>query len=282
MTPEDRLRQAIEARTSRVEPSADALHRIEEKLMDTQTHDNRNRVLIGLGAAAAIVAVVVAAVVLSGDDDEPVVSDDTTTTETSLESTTTTDSTTTTTPFQSVDPTLAVFPDPTTSQRFDDPTAAALAFISDFVGFTNPIMGDFAQGDSRSGEVEVTPFAGGAPTTVLLRQLDDDSWFVIGAVTDSIRLAIPEALDAISSPQPLTGMAHAFEGTVVVRLFADGTQEPIAETFVTGRGDGVLGDFEGELTFTTPAGAAHGVLLLTSGGGEDGGPIAAQAIRVEL
>ncbi len=56
MTPEDRLRQAIEARTSRVEPSADALSRIEEKLMDAQRSDNRKRVLIGLGAAAAVVA----------------------------------------------------------------------------------------------------------------------------------------------------------------------------------------------------------------------------------
>ena len=62
MTPEDRLRQAIEARTSRVEPSADALSRIEEKLMDAQRSDNRKRLLLGLGAAAAVVAVVVGVV----------------------------------------------------------------------------------------------------------------------------------------------------------------------------------------------------------------------------
>ncbi len=61
MTPEDRLRQAIEARTSRVEPSADALSQIEEKLMDAQRSDNRKRVLLGLGAAAAVIAVVLAA-----------------------------------------------------------------------------------------------------------------------------------------------------------------------------------------------------------------------------
>ena len=58
MTPEDRLRQAMEARASGVEPSADALSRIEEKLMDAQRSDNRKRVLIGLGAAAAVAAVV--------------------------------------------------------------------------------------------------------------------------------------------------------------------------------------------------------------------------------
>ncbi len=283
MTAEDRLRQAIEAHTTRVEPSADALHTIQEKLMDAHQTDTRNRVLIGLGAAAAVVALVVGALVLTSDDDEPVVSDDTTTTEqTTTTEGTTTSETTTTIPFQGVDPAPAVYPDPTTSQRFDDPTSAATAFIRDFVGFTNPIVGEFAQGDARSGEVEVRPFADGAPTVVLVRQLEDDTWFVIGATTDSIRLDTPANGDAITSPQPLVGMAYAFEGTVDVRLFVDGTQEPVAETFVTGRGDGVLGDFEGELTFANPGGASHGVLMLTSGSGEDGAPIAAAVIRVAL
>ena len=58
MTPEDRLRQAMESRASRVEPSPDGLSRIEEKLMDAQRSDNRKRLLLGLGAAAAVVAVV--------------------------------------------------------------------------------------------------------------------------------------------------------------------------------------------------------------------------------
>jgi hypothetical protein len=283
VTPEDRLRQAIEARTSRVEPSAGALQNIQEKLMDAQHNDNRKRLLIGLGAAAAIAAVVVAAVVLTDDDEDPVVSEDTTTTTVEDTTTTTTEDTTTTTAaFQTVDPATAVFPDPTTSQRFESPEAAALAFITDLVGFTNPVMGEFAQGDSRSGEIEVRPFADGAPTTVLLRQLEDDTWFVIGATTDSIRLETPASGDTISSPQSLAGMAYAFEGTVDVRLYVDGTQEPVGQTFVTGRGDGVLGDFTGTLEFTNPGGATHGNLVLTSGGGEDGAPIAAQVIRIAL
>ena len=122
MTPEDRLRQAMEARASRVEPSADALSRIEEKLMDAQRSDNRKRLLLGLGAAAAVVAIVIGVVALTDDDDEPVSSDDTTTTTTESSTTTsTTESTTTTTTFQGVDPAVPVFPDPTTSQRFDEP-----------------------------------------------------------------------------------------------------------------------------------------------------------------
>ena len=215
MTPEDRLRHAIESRTSSVEPSSDALRNIEEKLMDAQQDDHRKRLFIGIGAAAAIVAVVVGVLVLNGDDDDPVATDGTTTT-TTTESTTTTTTveTTTTVPFQTVDADVAVFPDPTTSRRFDDPVALTTAFATDFLGFSDPVVGAFAQGDGRSGEVEVRGFPQGAPTVVLVRQLEDDTWFVIGATTDAIRLATPASGDTITSPQPLTGMAYAFEGTV--------------------------------------------------------------------
>ncbi|MGK2947544.1 MAG: Gmad2 immunoglobulin-like domain-containing protein [Acidimicrobiales bacterium] len=283
MTPEDRLRQAIAARTTSVEPSADALQHIEEKLMEAKDDDNRKRLAIGIGAAAAVVAVVVGALVLTGDDDTPVTSDTTTTeqsTTTTEATTTTVDSTTTTVPFQTVDPARAVFPDPTTSRRFQDPVALVRAFATDLVGYSDPVVGDFMQGDSRSGEVELRGFADGAPTVVLVRLLEDDTWFVIGAVTDSIQLTAPASGDQVSSPLALAGSAHAFEGTVDVRLFADGATEPIAETFVTGRGDGVLGEFTGELTFTVPPGVTHGVLVLTSGGGLDGAAVYAQVLRV--
>jgi hypothetical protein len=254
--------------------------------MDAQPEPNRKRLYIGLGIGAAILAVVVGAFLLSQDDDDPVATDATTTTTAADETTTTTtasdETTTTAPPFQSVDPDLPVFPDPTTSRRFDDPVALATAFATDLVGMSDPVVGEFEAGDSRSGEVEVRGFAEGAPTTVLVRQLEDDSWWVIGATTDSIRLATPEPRSTITSPQELVGMAYAFEGTVNVRLFVDGTQEPIAETIVTGRGDGVLGDFSGELTYTDPSGATHGVLLLSSAGGEDDAPMEATAIRVQL
>ena len=77
-------------------------------------------------------------------------------------------------------------------------------------------------------------------------------------------------------------MAYAFEGTVQVRLYADGVQEPIGETFVTGRGDGVLGDFTGELEFNNDGGSEHGSLVMFTESGEDGAPVEAFAIRVEL
>ena len=287
MTREDRLRQAMEARTSRVEPSADALHRIEEKLMDAERSDKRKRALLGLGAAAAVVAIVIGVVALTDDDDEGVSSGGTTTTEstatseTTTSSSTTTSSTTTTTTFEGVDPDVPLYPDPTTSQRFSDPASAARAFAT-FVGYTDPVFGEFEQGDARSGEIALRYFAQGAPSVVLLRQLEDDAWYVIGVSTDSIRLTTPEIGDTLTSPQPLEGQAYAYEGNVQVRLYADGVQEPIGTSHVTGRGDGVLGDFTGEIEFTNDTGATHGVLVLNGTSGEDGSPVEISAIRVRL
>jgi Immunoglobulin-like domain of bacterial spore germination len=280
-TPEDRLRRAITSRTSRVEPDSDALTRIEEKLMTAEHTDTRKRALIGVGAAAAIIAVVVAVFLLTGDDD-PVSTDGTTTTTTTEPTTTTTaEQTTTSAPeFAVVDPAIPVFPDPATSQRFDDPIAVATAFATGPVGFIDPVVGEFQQGDSRSGEVEVRPAPETAPTVMLVRQLEDDHWFVIGAETDSIRLETPAARDTISSPQALEGLAYAFEGTVEVRLLADGEAEPIGETFVTGRGDGVLGDFSGQITFASPPAGTFGTLILISPSGQDGRTWAAEVLRV--
>lgn len=252
--------------------------------MDDAQHDtNRTPLWIGLGVAA-VIALIVGALLLSRDDDDEPVSADTTTTTAPAETTTTTtpDATTTTVPFQTVNADLPVYPDPTTSQRFDDPIAVATAFATERVGFRDPVVGDFRAGDSRSGEVEVRASIDQAPTVVVVRRLEDDTWFVIGSTTDSIQLATPEPRSTITSPQDLVGMAYAFEGTVNVRLYLDGTQEAIAETVVTGRGDGVLGDFSGELEFTNPGGATHGVLVLSEASAKDGAAVAATTIRVLL
>lgn len=255
--------------------------------METQTDLNRKRWLVGIGAAVAAIAVIVGIVGLTGDDDDQVDVADTTTTEstTTTEETTTStteETTSTTDGFAVVDPAPVVFPDPTTSQRFEDPVSLAASFARDYVGMTEPIVGELVEGDSRSGEVEVRAFEDADPTTVLVRQLEDDHWFVIGAATDSIQPATPEALATISSPFTLTGQAYAFEGTVQVELRVDGGGEPLASTFVTGRGDGELGDYEGELTFDPQPAGTFATILYLSEGGEDGAPIYFAATRVQL
>ncbi len=285
MSIEERLRSAIHHRTSSVEPRPDGLTRIEEKLMEAQHANNRNRILLGVAAAAALVALVVGVLTLTDDDDPQVDTVDAPTTTTTVEGTTTTTvAETTTTAFApTVDRTLPIFPDPTTARRFDAPEPLVNAFVSDVIGMTSPIVGPFAAGDSRSGEVEVRAFEQGLPTTVLVRQLEDDTWFVIGAATESIQPEEPAALSRVTSPLRLTGSAYAFEGTVQVSLFADGTAEPVGTTFVTGRGDGVLGDYEGQLDFQAPdTDNPYGWILYTSEGGSDGAPIQFAAVRVAL
>jgi hypothetical protein len=282
MSTEDRLRAAITARTTSIEPSPDALHRIEEKLMDAERATNRNRWLIGIGSVAAVAAVIVGVLALT-DDDDPEVDTVGTTTTSSTESTTTSEVTTTTVtvPAQ-VDPAVPVFPDATAGRRFDDPVVVASTFATEVLGFRDPVVGDYAAGDSRSGEVEVRSFAQGRPTVIIVRQLEDDHWYVLAAVAENIRLDVPAAGATLSSPQPLEGAASAFEGTVNVLLYADGEADPVGETFVTGSGDAALGDFSGELEFSVPAGVEHGVLVLLEASAEDGRTVAATAIRVHF
>ena len=288
MTPEDRLRSAINARTSSVEPSPDALSRIEEKLMDAQRDNNRKRALIGLGSAVAVVVLVLVAVLATrGDDDDGL--DVAGTTTTSAESTTTEATTTTTeappsTFAPTVDPAVPVWPDATTSQRFDSPDAAARSFAVDYLGFIDPVMGAFQAGDARSGEVPVQPTPEGPVTTVLVRQLGDDTWFILGADTADITLDAPAQGDQIACPVHLTGTALAFEGHVDVAIRADGVDEPIGTGFVTG-GGGPAAPFDDEVTcdLAQLGGDAHyGAIVLSTASGEDGRIWTAEVIRVRL
>lgn len=288
MTIEDRLRSAINARTSRVEPSADAFHHIEEKLMEAQRDTNRSRVLIGIGAAAAAVAVVVGFVAISGDDDDQdldvagtstTIQETTTTTE---ETTTTEGSTTTFAP--TVDAAAPIWPEVATSQRFDSPEAVAQSFVVDYLGFVDPVMGAFQQGDTRSGEVPVQPTAEGPTTTVLVRQLEDDTWFVIGADTADITLDEPAAGADVDCPVRVTGTALAFEGTVDVAIRADGIEEPIGSGFVTG-GGGPAAPYEGDIECDLSQlddGVHYGAIVLSTASGEDGRIWTAEVIRIQL
>jgi hypothetical protein len=254
--------------------------------MDPQPDPNRRPWLLAAGAAAVVAAVVIGVLVLA-DDDDTVATDETTTTTTTSTSTTTSTTvaaTTTSEPdFAVVDPSVTVFPDPTTSRRFEDPVPLVQAFATEMVGFADPVVGELLPGDQRSGEVEVRARPDGPVTVVAVRRLEDDTWFVLGATTDAIRLAEPAAGDTVTSPLTTSGQAYAFEGTVQVRLLADGTEAPIATGFVTGRGDGVLGDWTGDpIPFEVPEGADYGVLVLSSEGGEDAAVLDATVVRVGL
>lgn len=276
--------QSATGPTGEAEPSPDDVKRM------------RLMAAVAVLAVVAVIVVVALVVTRGGDDDDVATgpsTTETTSTTTSTTSTTTTTAPTTTSTTAATSTTVApppvltdeqvaqvVWPDPNTEIRFTDPMAAATSFAVDLVGFTDPVVGAFQQGDARSGEIEVRPLEDGPVTTVLVRQVAaDDSWWVIGAVTESIEVDEPAPGQAIDDPVRLTGRARAFEGTVGVRIVADGSADPVGEGFVTGSGDGTLGPFDAEVRFDA-GGARWGVVLFTTDSAENGHIWEATVVRV--
>ncbi len=271
----------------------------------TPEEQKRMRLMIAAGVLAVVAVIVVVALLVTrgGDDDEDVATGSSTTvvTSTTVASTTTTAVATTSTTTEApatgstVAPTSTVpapaaltpeqaaqvaWPDPATESRFTDPMAAATSFAVDLVGFTDPVVGAFQQGDSRSGEIEIRPREDGPVTLVMVRQVaSDDSWWVIGAVTENIEVTEPVAQQAIDDPLRLTGRARAYEGTVNVRVFQDGSADPIGTGIVMGRGDGVLGPFDSEIRFDN-AGGGWGTVVFSTSSAEDGRIWEATVVRV--
>ncbi len=115
---------------------------------------------------------------------------------------------------------------PASGVVFETPEAAAADFVQAVLGVP-PALGEFQQGDSRSGEMDVYSKGPGGPgtpvvrSTLLLRQLGShDGWFVIAAVNPSEAIASPVS-GAEITPGPLTvqGVGRGFEANVVVRAF---------------------------------------------------------------
>jgi hypothetical protein len=284
------LRAALAERAHHIEPSPDGLDRIEEKLMSERTSTTaRRRVLGTLSAAAAVLVIVLAVAAVDGDGDgvdTAIIADTTTTTEptttTTSEAATTIESTTTTAFAPTVDPFAVAFPSPTTSRRFTSPEPAAQAYATEVLGFTDLQLGEFRAGDSRSGEIVVTDRPGGPETVIVLRQMEDDSWFVLGSVAQDITVDQPEAREAITSPFRTTGEALAFEGNVGVVVLAQDDPEPLGEGFVTGRGVPPAGSFEGEISYEPPTEDTPGVLVYRTRSAEDGHVLQATSFPMRL
>ncbi|HEX9994794.1 MAG TPA: Gmad2 immunoglobulin-like domain-containing protein [Acidimicrobiales bacterium] len=182
-------------------------------------------------------------------------------------------------PPTAVDLPTAIWPPTTGDVRFDDPAAVARSFAVYWLKMADPQVGAFRQGDARSGEVPLTPFADGGPeTTVLVRQLTDDgSWWVTGAASEHIIVTAPTA-GGVTSPVDLAGEAWAFEGTVQVGVYVQDSTAPIARTFVTGGGD-QLRPFQGTVEFD-PGAARYGAIAFAEYSENDGRILHATVVPV--
>jgi hypothetical protein len=248
---------------------------------DDRSGPRRSAIVLG---SIAVVVVVAAVAFFIGRSSSDEASTSTTTTPTTTTPSTSRPSTTTSTTTTSVPSTAgvaAIWPTPASGLTYTDPTAAARGFAVDFVGFTDPVVGSFRAGDSRSGEVDVQPAATGPITTVLVRQLEGTSWSVTGSSTPNIALASPVAMSTITSPVRLTGTSTAFEATVNVEVREDDQQAPIGTGFVMGGSMGDLGPFDGSVEFSAPS-ATRGALVLVTRSAKDGTISEATVVRVQF
>jgi hypothetical protein len=174
----------------------------------------------------------------------------------------------------------AVWPSPESETRYTDPVEAARGFSVEFVGFTDPVLGEFLVADSRSGEVEVKPSEDGPITIVFVRKLtDEDFWWVLGSASQNVIIQNPDVRATVDSPLTVSGQAKAFEGRVQVELRSDGAVAPLFEGAVTGGAVADFGPFEGTFEFSDP-GTGGGALIATIPSAEDGSVMEAAVMRV--
>jgi hypothetical protein len=114
---------------------------------------------------------------------------------------------------------------------FATPEEAAADFVREvLISEGEPELGEFQQGDARSGEIVVffpgetedaEPFERGL---LALRQLGpSDGWFVIAALSDGATITSPEPAAVVpAGPLTVEGAARGFEATVVVKAFPAG------------------------------------------------------------
>lgn len=287
-TTTDRLRRALAARAETIHPEPDGLDRIEERLMArTPLTDTQRWTIAGVAAVATLLIVALFVVSAGEDDDDTDVATDTTTTTAAPEETTTTTTTeppeTTTTTFApAADPYSVAFPSPLDSRSFEAPPAAARAYATDVLGFTELVLDGPTTTGEGAADVVIRDREDGPATVVSLEQRDDGAWYVIGSQTEEIVVSAPGPGTSLATPFETSGEALAFEGTVEVVVLAQGDFGPLGQGVVTGSGTPPAGPFSGTIEFASPAEPTPGVLVYRVRSPEDGRVVQATSLRVRL
>jgi hypothetical protein len=284
---ESKLRRALNEEAADVNPDTGAWHRIESRVAAARPPRRIGpRTFAALSAAAAVLVGVVAVAALTGDDSGTDVSagpagkPETSVPATQPPVVAGDEDAPGIWPFRTATEAESV-----SSDQWSDPVFTAERFLRDYVGFTRLTMGEFAQGDSRSGEVTATTRTQGPVTTVFVRRLGEgphSPWTVIGAATENIVLERPAALDQVSSPLRIEGRSTAFEGNVVVEVREDGQTHPRGELGLSpfiGGSMGEMGPLVGEMSFAAPREPGGAVVAYTDSA-MDGAIEEATVVRV--
>jgi hypothetical protein len=156
---------------------------------------------------------------------------------------------------------------------FATPEEAASDFVTEVLGVP-PSLGEFQQGDSRSGEIEIfSPGEGGAATPVgrgvlFMRQLGPDSgWFVIGIGNDEASITVPETgAEVAAGPLDVEGISHGFEASATVSAMVAGDASAVLDSLVITAGSmEEAGPFAVSLDLSDAA-PGDVVMLLVRGG----------------
>lgn len=176
---------------------------------------------------------------------------------------------------------------------FATPEEAAADFVGAvLISDGEPALGEFQQGDSRSGEIAVQ-FAGEEPGSdpsdrglLLMRRLGpDDGWFVLAAVSDGASISSPADRAVVpAGPLVVEGEAAGFEGTILVSAFPAGHADQVLDVEIAS--GGALGTPEPYTATLDLSGAAPGAVLTLlvqgdRGLGSDPGTFAAFPIVIE-
>jgi hypothetical protein len=163
---------------------------------------------------------------------------------------------------------------------FESPEAAAEDFVTQVLGVP-PTLGEFQQGDSRSGEIEVfSPGEGDSGQSVsrgllLLRRLGAESgWFVLAAVNDNASIVLPASGARVpAGPLTVEGVARGFEANVVVAAFVAGRSgEELDRQITMGGAFETPEPFSATLDLSRAAPGEIVVLLVRGGAGLETDP----------
>lgn len=249
--------------------------------------DAQKWTLGGIGAVVVLLVAVVAVLAANGDDDEPAAATTTTTvpaeTTTSEATTTTSEGTTTTTTFSpAVDPFDVAFPSPGGSRSFEAAPAAARAYATDVLGFTELVLGAEQPTGEDTAAVVVQDREDGPQTRIDLLRSADGAWYALGSSTEDVVVAQPGPGTSLASPFETSGEALAFEGSVEVLVLTQDDPQPIGQGTVTGSGSPPAGPFDGDISFAPPEGPTAGILVYRISSPEDGRVVQATSFRVRL
>ncbi|HZM37911.1 MAG TPA: hypothetical protein VFB94_02295 [Acidimicrobiales bacterium] len=290
---EDRLSDALEAEGTQVLPSDGSLDTIRAR---ARAVHRRRRVALAAGTTVALVLVAVAVPVLVRDRDRVTTDTPPATSPPSAPGPGPTDETPTTSVPGAADADALqdtiLWPTPD-GPGVTSAQDAAVSFLTDVVGVTDPALSSFQSERPDLGTFDLyaraedgTVRTSDVASTIEVRRFDDGRWFVTAASSADVVISSPTWLTAVSSPLPVSGEGHGFEGSIAVALLARSRAAspgpPLGSVIVQGGAGESLEPFSGSLSFRTPDAPDTGILLATDTSGLENAVPHFSALAVRL